>query len=106
MCLIAALWTMTHLWHLPANLIHQRLELINVLKAAIHAGKPHVGYLVEFFELAHHQFKRLDWTSRRPKLSNTAAVFFCDHGETDFGPLVSGEALFAGSAQAPAADEK
>ena len=32
---------------LPPHLIHQRLEFINVLKAAVNAGKAHVGDFVE-----------------------------------------------------------
>lgn len=39
-----------------AHFIHQRLEFINVFKAAVDAGKAHVGNLVQFFEFAHHEF--------------------------------------------------
>jgi hypothetical protein len=37
--------------NLPTHLIHQRLELINILKATVRDGKAHTGYLAEFFEL-------------------------------------------------------
>ena len=34
---------------LPPNLIHQRLELVYILKTPVHAGKAYVGHLVELF---------------------------------------------------------
>ena len=40
---------------LPLYFIHQCPKLVNILKIAIHAGKADVGYLVELFQLAHHQ---------------------------------------------------
>ena len=41
---------------LPAHLIDQRFELVNVFKAAVHTGKSNVGHFVELLELSHHQF--------------------------------------------------
>lgn len=41
---------------LPPYLIHQRLEVINVFKTAVHTGKAHVGHFVELLQLAHYQF--------------------------------------------------
>jgi type IV fimbrial biogenesis protein FimT len=38
------------------NLVHQQLELVNVFKTAVNAGKTHVGDFVEFFEFPHDQF--------------------------------------------------
>ena len=40
---------------LPLHLIHQRPELVNILKAPVNACKADVGHLVEFFQLAHDQ---------------------------------------------------
>jgi hypothetical protein len=40
---------------LPLHFIHQRPKLINILKIAVHTGKAHVGYFVEFFQLAHDE---------------------------------------------------
>ena len=40
---------------LLANFIHQALEVVDVFKAAVHAGKADVGHFVEFFELAHDE---------------------------------------------------
>ena len=40
----------------PPHLIHQRPEIINILKAAVHTGEADVGDFIEFFELAHDQF--------------------------------------------------
>ena len=41
---------------LADNFIDKGSKLINVLKAPIHAGKAHVGDLVQFLEFAHDQF--------------------------------------------------
>jgi len=41
---------------LPPHFIHQRLELINVFKTAVDAGKAHIGHFVELLELAHDEF--------------------------------------------------
>jgi hypothetical protein len=40
---------------LPSYLIHERPKLVNIPKAAVHAGKADVGDLVELFQLLHHQ---------------------------------------------------
>ena len=45
------------LW-LPAHLIDQRLELVNVFKTPVNAGKANVGDLVEFLEFAHDEFAK------------------------------------------------
>ena len=39
-----------------ANFVHQQLEVVNVFKAAVHAGKSNVGHFVELFQFAHDQF--------------------------------------------------
>ena len=38
-----------------AHFVHQGLELVDVLKAAVHAGVAHIGYLVELLQFAHDQ---------------------------------------------------
>ena len=43
-------------YKLPPHLIHQCLELVNILKTAVHAGKTHIGHFVDFFQFAHYQF--------------------------------------------------
>ncbi len=40
---------------LPLHLIHQRPKLVNILKAAVNAGKADVSHLVELFQLAHNE---------------------------------------------------
>ncbi len=43
---------------LLANFVHQTFEVIDVFKAAVHAGKADVGNLVELFEFAHDEFAK------------------------------------------------
>lgn len=38
------------------DLIHQRPKLVNILKAAVHAGEADVGYFIKAFEFAHDEF--------------------------------------------------
>ena len=40
---------------LLANFVHETLEVVDVFKAAIDAGKTDVGHFVEVFEFAHDQ---------------------------------------------------
>ena len=41
---------------LLANFVHQALEVVDVFKAAVHAGKADVGNFVELFEFSHDEF--------------------------------------------------
>lgn len=60
---------------LAPHFIHQRLELVNILKAAVDAGKTHVGDLVELFELAHDQLAE---AGRRYLAQAEVEKFFLD----------------------------
>ena len=57
-CDSLALWASCPNWRiaLTPHLIDQRLELVNVLKTAVNAGKADVGDLVELFQLQHDKF--------------------------------------------------
>ena len=127
---------------LPTHLIYQSLELINVLKIPVNAGKAHVSDFVELFEFAHDEFAdaggldfaqaqveefffdaldgAVDLLGAHGPLAqgqvhggeqfgafklDAATVFFDDGREVDVRAFISGEALFARSALAAAANE-
>ena len=52
----ASKWYRLELVGLPRHLIHQRLELVNILKTPVHAGKADVGNFVELFQFQHDEF--------------------------------------------------
>ena len=75
---------------LPAHLIHQRLELINIFKTPVHAGKADVGDLGdlgELFQFLHYQLPRpLEATSRRPRLSSFPSI--CSTAASTYSVLI------------------
>jgi hypothetical protein len=40
---------------LLTDFVDQQLEVVNVFKTAVHAGKSNVCHFVELFQLSHHQ---------------------------------------------------
>ena len=59
---------------LLANFVHQAFEIVDVLKAAVHAGKADVGNFVEFLEFTHD--KLANACGRNLALTEAEEFFF------------------------------